>query len=100
MIIFEGVFQMKELLGLFSLSNKGDVPIGLKRYKSELKLNQPDIQERKEFSFTNFVQYSTNSSFRLPEQVEEIEEEKSFSWLSYIFGDDEEEEDEYVEEFF
>lgn len=92
---------MKELLEIFSLSNKGDVPIGLKRYKVTPKLNQPSLAEQKSFNFNNFISYSSNNSFEMPLAVEEERQESKFSLLDFIFGDDEDEdEDECCDEFF
>lgn len=85
---------MRELLGLFSLSTEGDVPVGLGSIREETKLNQPNINQQKQYNFTPLFQQQGQFVFSKAIEQEQEEKRSVLEWISYIFEDEEDEEDE------
>lgn len=76
-------FKMREILDLFSLTTYGDAPVGLKVYKQNNKLNQPTLEEQKQFKFTPLFNSSPQFAFQYDSEEETDDEDYDLSWFSY-----------------
>lgn len=75
---------MEKWIDFFSLNAPGDVPVGLREFKAEQKLNQPTLQEQQEYSFNTL--FKQNFSFQVVSHTGELltEDDCGLKWFNHI----------------
>lgn len=75
---------MQKWIDFFSLNAPGEVPVGLREYKNEQKLNQPALQEQKQYSFQPL--FKQNYNFQVVSSTGEhlSENDCGLKWFNHI----------------
>jgi hypothetical protein len=84
---------MLEILDFFSIAPDGEVPVGLKTIRNTKQLNQPSLEEQKQYNFQPLFQQPQNFHFAKPVESSYKEEKQPLWWLNFLFDEDDDEEE-------